>query len=95
MLKDTLFVTTASLHPDCFNIAVRKLASAEVERHAGTNMVGSKHFFDLQFHAQSQAVRYSWMPQGERTTMLINNDVVQLFPKYDVFSSMVVRNDHS
>ena len=92
MLHDTLFLTNISLHPACFNLVVRKLANAEVERHAGTNMVGSKHYFDLQFHAQSQAVRYSWMPQGERTTMLINNAVVQPFPKYDVFSSIVVRD---
>ena len=92
MLHDTLFLTNISLHPACFNLVVRKLANAEVERHAGTNMVGSKHYFDLQFHAQSQAFRYSWMPQGERTTMLINNAVVQPFPKYDVFSSIVVRD---
>ncbi|XBI57393.1 hypothetical protein VPH35_038798 [Triticum aestivum] len=57
MLHDTLFLTNISLHPACFNLVVRKLANAEVERHAGTNMVGSKHYFDLQFHAQSQAFR--------------------------------------
>ncbi|XBI76471.1 hypothetical protein VPH35_069704 [Triticum aestivum] len=89
MLQDTLFLTNISLHPVWYNLVVRKLANAEVERLAGTNLVGSKYFFDLQFHAQSQAVRYSWMPQGERTTMLINNVVVQPFPKYDVFSSIV------
>ena len=91
MLKDTLFVTSTSLHPDCFNLAVRKLASAEVERHAGTNMVGGKHYFDLQFHAQSRALRYSWMPQGQRTSTLINNAVLQPFPRYDVFNSTIVR----
>jgi hypothetical protein len=95
MIQDTLFLTSASLHPACFNLVVRKLASAEEERHAGTNLVGSKHFFDLQFHAQSRALRYSWMPQGQRTTTLINNAVVQPFPKYDVFNSIVVRDAHS
>ncbi|EMS66878.1 hypothetical protein TRIUR3_05567 [Triticum urartu] len=89
MLKDTLFVRSASLHPDCFNLAVRKLASAEVERHAGTNMVGGKHYFDLQFHAQSRALRYSWMPQGQCTSTLINNAVLQAFPRYDVFNSTI------
>ncbi|KAF7032562.1 hypothetical protein CFC21_043721 [Triticum aestivum] len=89
MLKDTLFVTSASLHPECFNLVVRKLASAEVERHAGTNMVGGKHYFDLQFHAQSRALRYSWMPQGQRTSTLINNVVLQPFPRYDVFNSTI------
>ncbi|XBI30950.1 hypothetical protein VPH35_054590 [Triticum aestivum] len=89
MLKDTLFVTLTSLHPDCFNLAVRKLASAEVERHAGTNMVGGKHYFDLQFHAQSRALSYSWMPQGQRTSTLINNAVLQPFPRYDVFNSTI------
>ncbi|XBH88638.1 hypothetical protein VPH35_075902 [Triticum aestivum] len=91
MLKDTLFVTSASLHPECFNLVVRKLASAEVERHAGTNMVGGKHYFDLQFHAQSRALRYSWMPQGHRTSTLINNAVLQPFPRYDVFNSTFIR----
>ncbi|XBI49104.1 hypothetical protein VPH35_112728 [Triticum aestivum] len=89
MLKDTLFVTSASLYPECFNLAVRKLASAEVERHAGTNMVGGKHYFDLQFHAQSRALRYSWMSQGQRTSTLINNAVLQPFPRYDVFNSTI------
>ncbi|XBJ16658.1 hypothetical protein VPH35_008239 [Triticum aestivum] len=89
MLKDTLFVTSASLHPDCFNLVVRKLASAKVERHAGTNMVGGKHYFDLQFHAQSRALWYSWMPQGQRTSTLINNVVLQPFPRYDVFNSTI------
>ncbi|VAI11750.1 unnamed protein product [Triticum turgidum subsp. durum] len=89
MLKGTLFVTSASLHPECFNLVVRKLASAEVERHAGTNMVGGKHYFDLQFHAQSRALRYSWMPQGQRTSTLINNAVLQPFPRYDVFNSTI------
>ena len=79
------------IHPECFNLAVRKLASAEVERHAGTNMVGGKHYFDLQFHAQSRALRYSWMPQGQRTSVLINNAVLQPFPRYDVFNSTIVR----
>ena len=83
------------LHPECFNLVVRKLASAELERTAGTNWVGSKHYFDLQFHAQSQALRYSWMTQGERITTLINYVVVQPLPKYDVFNSIIVRDAHS
>ena len=83
------------LYPDCFNLVVRKLASAEVERTAGTNWVGSKHYFDLQFHTQSQSLRYSWMTLGERITTLINYVVVEPLPKYDVFNSIIVRDAHS
>ncbi|KAI4969312.1 hypothetical protein ZWY2020_000226 [Hordeum vulgare] len=65
------------VHPDCFNIAVSKLASAE------------KHFFDLRFHSQARALRYSWTEQGPHTTALIDNAIVEPFPKYDVFNSTI------
>lgn len=80
------------VHPDCFNIAVRKLASAEVETTAGTRMFGKKHFLDLRFHSQARAVRHSWTEQGPRTTALIDNAIVEPFPKYDVFNSTIVRD---
>ena len=80
------------LYPKCFNLVVRKLASAEVETTAGTRMLGNKHFFDLQFHSQARALRHSWMDQETRTAVLIDNVVVQPFPKYDVFNSNIVRD---
>ncbi|KAE8797757.1 hypothetical protein D1007_27034 [Hordeum vulgare] len=80
------------VHPDCFNIAVRKLASAEVETTAGTRMFGKKHFFDLRFHSQARALRHYWTEQGPRTTALIDNAIVEPFPKYDVFNSTIVRD---
>lgn len=80
------------VHPDCFNIAVRKLASAEVETTAGTRMFGKKHFFDLRFHSQARALRHSWTEQGPRTTALIDNAIVEPFPKYDVFNSTIGRD---
>ncbi|KAI4982048.1 hypothetical protein ZWY2020_022540 [Hordeum vulgare] len=64
------------VHPDCFNIAVRKLANAEVETTAGTRMFGKKHL-------------QSWTEQGPRTTALIDNAIVEPFPKYDVFNSTI------
>ncbi|KAI4976320.1 hypothetical protein ZWY2020_049927 [Hordeum vulgare] len=77
------------VHPDCFNIAVRKLASAKVETTAGTRMFGKKHFFDLRFHSQARALRHAWTEQGPRTTALIDNVIVEPFPKYDVFNSTI------
>ncbi|KAI4984079.1 hypothetical protein ZWY2020_040932 [Hordeum vulgare] len=80
------------VHPDCFNIAVRKLASAEVETTSGTTMFGKKHFFDLRFHSEALALRHSWTEQGPRTTALIDNAIAEPFPKYDVFNSTIVRD---
>ncbi|KAI4970346.1 hypothetical protein ZWY2020_001260 [Hordeum vulgare] len=78
VIRETICLQ-GQVHPDCFNIAVRKLASAEVETTAGTRMFGKKHFFDLRFHSQ----------QGPRTTALIDNAIVEPFPKYDVFNSTI------
>ncbi|KAI4975416.1 hypothetical protein ZWY2020_049023 [Hordeum vulgare] len=72
-----------------FRSQVRKLASAEVETSAGTSMFGKKHFFDLRFHSQARALRHSWTEQGPRTTALIDNAIVESFPKYDVFNSTI------
>ena len=91
MLQQTFFLF-GQIHPECFNLAVRKLASVEVESTAGTRMLGNKHFFDLQFHSQARALRHSWMDQETRTAVLIDNVVVQPFPKYDVFNSNIVRD---
>lgn len=88
MIQETIWFA-GQLHPECFNLSVRKLARAEVERTAGTNLFGRKHYFDLQFHAQSRALRHSWMQQGQRTTTLLDSAVVQPFPKYNVFNSTI------
>ena len=80
------------IHPECFNLAVRKLASTEVESTAGTRMLGNKHFFDLQFHSLARALRHSSMEQETCTAVLIDNVIVRPFPKYDVFNSNIVRD---
>ncbi|KAI4980067.1 hypothetical protein ZWY2020_016820 [Hordeum vulgare] len=88
VIRETIYLH-GQVHPDCFNIAVRKLASAEVETTAGTKIFGKKHFFDLRFHSQARALRHSWTEQGLRTTALIDNAIVEPFPKYDVFNSTI------
>ncbi|XBH68883.1 hypothetical protein VPH35_096925 [Triticum aestivum] len=88
MLQETVLLF-GQFHSECFNLAVRKLASAEVESTAGTRMLGNKHFFDLQFHSQARALRHSWTNQETRTEVLIDNVVVRSFPKYDVFNSNI------
>ena len=91
MLQETISLF-GTIHPECFNLAVRKLASAAVESTAGTRMLGNKHFFDLQFHSLARALRHSSMEQETRTTVLIDNAIVRPFPKYDVFNSNIVRD---
>ncbi|KAM0909006.1 hypothetical protein ACQ4PT_015072 [Festuca glaucescens] len=76
------------VHPDCFNLAVRGLSCAEVERHVGSKHLGWKHLFDLQLQAQAQALRHSPISQVNRTTTLID-DVIPTLPPYNIFDSEV------
>ena len=91
MLQETISLF-GQIHPECFNLAIRMLASAEVESTTGTRMLGNKHFFDLQFHSLARALRHSSMEQETRTAVLIDNAIVRPFPKYDVFNSNIVRD---
>ncbi|KAI5013589.1 hypothetical protein ZWY2020_037102 [Hordeum vulgare] len=88
VIKETICLS-GQIHPDCFNLGVRKLASAQVETTTGTRMFGKKHFLDLRFHYHARAVRHSSTEQGPRTTVLIDNVVVEPLPKYDVFNSTI------
>ncbi|XP_048552198.1 uncharacterized protein LOC125532063 [Triticum urartu] len=74
------------VHPLCFDLAVCKITTDAVERSAGTSSVGKTHFFNLGFHEQARALRQTWLSQEQRTNALINNVVLEPFPRYDVFS---------
>ncbi|KAM0835644.1 hypothetical protein ACQ4PT_062814 [Festuca glaucescens] len=76
------------VHPDCFNLAVRGLSCAEVERHVRSKHLGWKHLFDLQLQAQAQALRRSPISQVNRTTTLIDA-MIPTLPPYNIFDSEV------
>lgn len=77
------------VNPDCFNLIVRGLICAEVERYAGTRYAGWKHLFDLQLQAQARVLRRSPMSQANRTETLINT-VLPTTPPYNTWNSQVV-----
>ncbi|XBI41682.1 hypothetical protein VPH35_126117 [Triticum aestivum] len=78
------------VHPLCFNLAVHKITTDAAERTAGTSSVGKTHFFNLGFHEQARALRQTWLSQEQRTNALINNVVLEPFPRYDVFHTPAI-----
>ena len=78
------------VHPLCFNLAVRKITTDAAERTAGTSSVGKTHFFNLGFHEQARALRQTWLSQEQRTNALINNVVLEPFPRYCVFHTPTI-----
>ena len=78
------------VHPLCFNLAMRKITTDAAERSAGTSSVGKTHFFNLGFHEQARALRQTWLSQEHRTSALINNVVLEPFPRYDVFHTPTI-----
>ncbi|KAF7047905.1 hypothetical protein CFC21_056759 [Triticum aestivum] len=89
IIRDTI-LGDGLVHPLCFNLAVRKITTDAAERSAGTNSVGKTHFFNLGFHVQARALRQTWLSQEQRTNALINNVVLEPFPRYCVFHTPTI-----
>ena len=79
------FSTKISCH-----FAVRNITTDAAERSTGTSSVGKTHFFNLGFHVQARALRQTWLSQEQRTNALINNVVLEPFPRYDVFHTPTI-----
>ncbi|XBI60198.1 hypothetical protein VPH35_041153 [Triticum aestivum] len=78
------------VHPLCFNLAVRNITTDAAERSTGTSSVGKTHFFNLGFHEQARVLRQTWLSQEQRTNALINNVVLEPFPRYNVFHTPTI-----